>query len=226
MVRISPSLMCMDLTQFSKQINVLNQAIDYFHVDIMDGHYVKNMTLSPWFIGELKKVSRKPIEAHLMVNNPSEYVIPLLELETDIISIHAEHLTGQAFRLLHQIKDAGKQFGVVINPETAYSTVEDFIHHIDILTVMTVDPGFAGQKFVEESLKKIRFYADLKEAKGYNYQIQIDGSCNKKTYLKMLNAGAEILVVGSSGLFGLDENIEKALEQMSQDINEAVEKMK
>ncbi|MCF1585160.1 ribulose-phosphate 3-epimerase [Tetragenococcus koreensis] len=213
-MKILPSLMCMNLSKFNEQIEYLNNVVDGYHIDIMDGHYVRNMTLSPWFIEQLREVSEVPIDAHLMVTNPSEYVDDLLNLEVDIISFHAELLNGQAFRINQKIKKQGKNFGVVLNPESSIETIKDFIHHIDVITVMTVDPGFAGQKFIEESLTKVRFLNEYKINNNLSYEIQIDGSCNKNTYRCLAEAGADNFIVGTSGLFGLNEDINMAFEEM------------
>jgi len=217
-LKVSPSLMCMNLTKFSEDISYLNQVVDGYHVDIMDGHYVNNMTLSPWFIEQLQRITSVPIDAHLMVTNPEEYVEALLDLNVDSISIHAEHLNGQAFRINDQIKKQNKKFGVVLNPESSFETIKDFIQHVNLVTIMTVDPGFAGQPFIEASLKKIRFLADYKKENDLNYEIQIDGSCNKQTYRSLQEAGADILVLGSSGLFGLSDDIEDAFGKMKKEI--------
>ncbi|WP_327795965.1 D-allulose 6-phosphate 3-epimerase [Tetragenococcus koreensis] len=214
LLKILPSLMCMNLSKFNEQIEYLNNVVDGYHIDIMDGHYVRNMTLSPWFIEQLREVSEVPIDAHLMVTNPSEYVDDLLNLEVDIISFHAELLNGQAFRINQKIKKQGKNFGVVLNPESSIETIKDFIHHIDVITVMTVDPGFAGQKFIEESLTKVRFLNEYKINNNLSYEIQIDGSCNKNTYRCLAEAGADNFIVGTSGLFGLNEDINMAFEEM------------
>lgn len=218
MVRIAPSLMCMNLSKFSEQINFLNQAVDEYHIDIMDGHYVQNMTLSPWFIEQLKQSTTVPIDAHLMVTNPMAYVHSLIELGVEIISVHAEQLNGHAFRTIETIHQSGKKVGVVLNPETPLTIIDDYLKKIDMITVMTVDPGFAGQTFIQESLAKITKLVQLRDEKRAHYVIQIDGSCNKKTYKALLEAGADIFVVGSSGLFGLDVNIKQAYQQMLREI--------
>lgn len=218
MVLISPSLMCMNLLAFKKQITFLNQAVDMYHIDIMDGHYVKNMTLSPWFIEQLNKVSTLPLDAHLMVTNPEDYIEDLLALNTKVISLHAEMFMGKAFRIIDQIKAADKQAGVVLNPETPLSTIQDYLHKIDIVTVMTVDPGFAGQKFIEESLEKVKQLKEIRESQQLTFKIQIDGSCNKNTFKILTEAGADILIVGGSGLFNLDPEIQQAFLQMQQDL--------
>ncbi|GAA5421184.1 hypothetical protein TEHN0098T_2288 [Tetragenococcus halophilus subsp. halophilus] len=213
-MKVLPSLMCMNLNRFSEQIKYLNNVVDGYHIDIMDGHYVRNMTLSPWFIEQLQEVSEAPIDAHLMVTNPSEYVDELLDLDVESISIHAELLNGQAFRINQKIKKQGKRLGVVLNPESSIETIKDYIHHIDVITVMTVDPGFAGQPFIEESLTKIHLLNEYKIKNNLLYEIQVDGSCNKNTYRSLAEAGADSFIVGTSGLFGLDEDISKAFEKM------------
>lgn len=221
MVQLSPSLMCMDLSKFSEQIAYLNTVMDYYHIDIMDGHYVNNMTLSPWFIEQLQAHTTVPLDAHLMVTNPVAYVEPLLDLGVEVISIHAEHLNGHAFRVSQTIKAKGKKMGVVLNPETPMEVIADYLHLIDIVTVMTVDPGFAGQKFIVESLNKVRWLKKYREDNHLSFLIQIDGSCNENTYRLMLEAGADILIVGSSGLFNLDQDIKKSVAMLKQHLASA-----
>lgn len=221
MVQLSPSLMCMDLGKFSEQIAYLNTVMDYYHIDIMDGHYVNNMTLSPWFIEQLQTHTQIPLDAHLMVTNPVEYVEPLLNLGVEVISIHAEHLNGHAFRVSQTINAQGKKMGVVLNPETPMNLILDYLHLIDIVTVMTVDPGFAGQKFIVESLDKVRWLKNYREENNLSFLIQIDGSCNEKTYPVMLEAGADILIVGSSGLFNLDDDIKKSVALLNEHLAKA-----
>ncbi|WP_034858977.1 D-allulose 6-phosphate 3-epimerase [Enterococcus casseliflavus] len=226
MVKISPSLMCMDISKFEEQINCLNQTVDYYHIDIMDGHYVSNMTLSPWFIEQLKNHTKIPLDVHLMVTNPIAYVEQLLDLGVEVISIHAEFLNGHAFRLSQTIKQHGKKMGVVLNPETPLNLITDYLHLIDIVTVMTVDPGFAGQSFISESLDKVRKLKYYRKENNLIFEIQIDGSCNKNTYHKMIAAGADILILGSSGLFKVDDSIEKAIAVMQMHVAAAVQELK
>lgn len=222
MVRFSPSLMCMDLTRFKEQITVLNEKAHFYHVDIMDGHFVKNLTLSPFFIKELKKISRLPIDAHLMVSNPIEFIDMTIQSGADYISVHAETIQADAFRIIQKIKEKGKKFGIVLNPATPLEVTKYYIHLVDQLTIMTVDPGFAGQKFIAEMLDKIKEAKKWKEENSYQYLITVDGSCNKNTFKQLVDAGAEVLILGSSGLFNLDTNIEKAWDIMIENFNEAV----
>lgn len=222
MYKFSPSLMCMDLSKFKEQVDVLNEKADFYHVDIMDGHFVKNITLSPFFIEQLKKISKLPIDAHLMVENPSDFVDMTIDAGADYISLHAETITGDAFRLINLIKEKGRKFGVVLNPATPLESIRHYIHHVDKLTIMTVDPGFAGQKFVTEMIDKIKEAKELKEKNQYKYLITIDGSCNEKTFKVLTDAGAEVLIVGSSGLFNLDEDVSKAWELMIENFEKEV----
>ena len=124
--------------------------------------------------------------------------------------------------MMNMIKSLGCKTGVVLNPATPLSYVKHYLNRIDLLTIMTVDVGFAGQPFIEEMLDKIKEAKELKEKYGYTYKIQIDGSCNPKTYKRMYDAGAEVLIVGSSGLFGLNEDLNKACDQMFEDFNRAI----
>jgi len=213
-VEFSPSMMTMDLDKFKEQITFLNNKVDSYHVDIMDGHYVPNITLSPWFIKEMRKITNLPISAHLMVTNPELWVQQLININCEYICMHVEVLDGLAFRLIDQIHDAGLKAGIVLNPETSIETTFPYINLVDKVTIMTVDPGFAGQRFIEESLEKIVDLRKLREEEGYNYLIEMDGSSNRKSFKKIDEAGPDIYIIGRSGLFGLDQNIEKAWNTM------------
>ncbi|WP_323703298.1 D-allulose 6-phosphate 3-epimerase [Mammaliicoccus sp. Dog046] len=220
--KFSPSLMTMDLDKFNDQITFLNNHVESYHVDIMDGHYVPNITLSPWFIEQVKKISDVPISAHLMVTDPAFWVDELLKVDTDYICIHAEVINGVAFRLINKIQDHNKKVGIVLNPETPIDTIKPYIKYLDKITIMTVDPGFAGEKFIDETLDKIVELRQLREENNYNYLIEMDGSSNKKTFSKIQRANPDIYILGRSGLFGLDDEIDKAWYKMIDDFNEAL----
>lgn len=213
-MKFSPSLMCMDLTKFKEQVDILNERADYYHVDIMDGHFVKNITLSPFFVEQLNKISKLPIDVHLMTEFPGDYIDELAKVGATYISPHAETINKDAFRIINRIKSLGCKVGIVLNPSTPVDWLEYYIHLIDKITVMTVDPGFAGQPFIPEMIEKIKKLKTLKEKNGYSYLIEIDGSCNERTFKKLTAAGAEILIVGSSGLFNLDEDLIAAWDKM------------
>lgn len=219
---IAPSLMCMDLTRFGEQVSFFNDKIAYFHVDIMDGHFVPNITLSPYFVGQLKKLAKAPIDCHLMVTRPENYVASLAAAGASMISFHAETANGLAFRLMDQIRSSGMQCGLVLNPETGLDDVTLYLDLVDKVTIMTVDPGFAGQAFIPGMLKKISQFREYRQQHQLEYQIEIDGACNKSTYTALVDAGADILILGSSGLFNHDEDIAVAWRKMQQELTEAL----
>ncbi|MDQ8313528.1 D-allulose 6-phosphate 3-epimerase [Enterococcus faecium] len=223
-VLFSPSLMTMDLDKFKEQIEFLNQHVDSYHIDIMDGHYVPNLTLSPWFIEEVRKISHLPMSAHLMVTDQSFWVNQLIAQKCEWICMHVECLDGLAFRLIDQIHAAGLKAGVVLNPETPIETIFPYIDLVDKITIMTVDPGFAGQRFVESTLDKIVDLRKLRQEKGYHYLIEMDGSSNRKSFKRIDHAGPDIYIIGRSGLFGLDEDIEKSWAIMKRDYEETTGK--
>lgn len=216
-VQISPSLMTMDLDKFKEQITFLNNHVDSYHIDIMDGHYVPNITLSPWFMEEVRKISDIPMSAHLMVTEPEFWVNQLIDLKCEWISVHAEVINGIAFSLFDKIHDAGLKAGVVLNPETPIEAIFPYIEEVDKITIMTIDPGFAGQRFIDSTLDKIVALRELREEKGYDYLIEMDGSSNRDSFKKIDKAGPDVYIVGRSGLFGLDDSIEKSWEIMNKD---------
>lgn len=224
-VEFSPSLMTMDLDKFKEQITFLNDQVDSYHIDIMDGHYVPNISLSPWFIQEVRKISTLPLSAHLMVTEPAFWVQQLIDINCEWICMHAEVLDGLAFRLIDQTHDAGLKAGIVLNPETPVSVILPYIDLLDKVTIMTVDPGFAGQRFIEGALDKIVELRELREEYDYHYVIEMDGSSNRKSFKRIDEANPDIYIVGRSGLFGLDDDIAKAWSIMVADYQEMTGKI-
>ena len=218
----NPSLMCMDLLNIKEQLQILNTRADFFHVDIMDGHYVKNITLSPDFCRAIRPVCQIPLDCHLMVTTPDDFIEPLAKAGAGYICPHAETINADAFRIVNKIHSLGCKVGVVLNPATPVSYIRHYIHLLDKVTVMTVDPGFAGQPFIREMLEKISELKELKEEKGYGYLIEVDGSCNERTVGDLAKAGTEVFIVGTSGLFNLDKDLETAWDKMMDNFNKAV----
>lgn len=161
-----------------------------------------------------KKITTVPIDVHLMVNHPEDIIPMCLEAGADIISFHPETANNKIFRLLNQIKDAGKKCGVVLNPATPAESIAEYAHLLDKVTVMSVDPGYAGQKFIPESLNKIRKLINMRKNNGYHYLTEIDGSCNEKTFGQIAESGVDVFIVGTSGLFSLHEDVSQAWDRM------------
>ncbi|NKI73694.1 ribulose-phosphate 3-epimerase [Dickeya sp. CFBP 2040] len=219
--QLSPSLMCMNLMEIKQQLAVLDSRADFLHVDIMDGHYVKNITLSPFFIEQIRPFTRVAIDVHLMVEAPTDFIDAVAKAGADVICPHAETINRDAFRVINQIRALNRRVGVVLNPATPVSYIHHYIHLLDKITVMTVDPGYAGQPFIPEMVRKIEELRSLKARHGYQYLIEVDGSCNQRTYGTLLAAGAEVLIVGTSGLFGLHDRLEQAWDLMQGHIAQA-----
>ncbi len=213
-MKFSVSLMCMDLLKIKEQILILNERADMYHVDIMDGHFVPNITLSPSFIKNIRGIATLPIDAHLMVERPMDFIDDIAESGADYISPHAETLSANAFRVINYIKKLGKKPGIVLNPATPFDSIKYYVDLLDKITIMTVDPGFAGQPFIEAMLSKIEEIKKYKDKHSSKFLIEIDGSCNEKTFEKLLEKGSEVLVVGSSGLFSKSEDLNKAYDIM------------
>ncbi|MEG1931654.1 MAG: D-allulose 6-phosphate 3-epimerase [Pygmaiobacter sp.] len=225
---MNPSLMCMDFLSIREQISILNKRADFYHIDIMDGHFVPNITLSPDFVRAIAPISELPLDIHLMCTDPAQYLEMLTEAVEPLtrrgiksyFSPHAEVMNGKGFRLLDAIQQAGFCVGVAINPETPLCDVMAYLHRLDKITFMSVDPGFSGQPFIPEVLDKVREAKALKNSdpQRYHFIIEIDGSCNKRTYQTLADAGIESFIVGSSGLFGNDPDLSKAWDIMESEI--------
>ena len=228
----NPSLMCMDFLDMRRQLEILNKRADLYHFDIMDGHYVPNITLSPDLAKAMAPACALPLDFHLMVTNPAQFIEPCRAAvrsltEKGIVSYfspHAEVINGSGFRILDQIRAAGFKAGVAINPETPLCMVEAYLHKLDKVTFMSVDPGFAGQPFIPEVLDKVRQAKALKESdpEKYCFIIEIDGSCNAKTFKALAEAGIESFIVGTSGLFHNDPDLNKAFDMLEDTFRRAV----
>lgn len=216
------SLMCMDFLKMKEQLEIFNERIGMLHVDIMDGHFCKNITLSPGLIQTFKKVATIPMDVHLMTTNHQDWLEVVARAGADIISPHAETINADAFRTFNKIKELGCQCGLVLNPATTLESVRHYLNRIDLLTIMTIDVGFAGQPFITEMLEKIRQAKELREQYGYHYRIQIDGSCSAKNFRALHDAGADVYIVGNAGLFSLDPDLNRAFDRLYSNYEAAV----
>jgi D-allulose-6-phosphate 3-epimerase len=220
--KFSPSLMCMNFLDFKHQIDVLNLKADFFHIDIMDGHYVKNIALSPGLMEQIKGIIKIPMDAHLMIENPWDFLEMVAKAGAGFISPQAETISKDPFRTIKKIKELGCKAGIVLNPATTLESIRTYINLLDKVTFLTIEPGFAGQKFLIEVLEKIRQAKQWKEESGYKYMIEADGSCSKATFKVLEASGVEVFIVGYSGLFNLDNDIETAWNKMIDNFNTEV----
>lgn len=212
---VSPSLMCVDLMNVQSDIEELEKAgVDYFHVDMMDNHFVPNITLSTDFIKALKKISKTPLDIHMMIEHPEQTIPELICCdENDIICIHYES-TLHPQKVLASIRAMGVKAGIAINPATPVCVLEDILSDVDMVLCMTVNPGFAGQKLIPATLDKISRIRKLLDEKGYSeVLIEADGNVSFENAVKMHAAGADIYVAGTSSIFSkagtLEENLKK-----------------
>ena len=196
---IAPSLLSADFARLESEVHsVESGGADWLHLDVMDGHFVPNLTFGPFVVEALRKVTKLPLDCHLMVSEPEKWVVPFAKAGADWITVHAE-ATHHLDRLLHSIRDAGCKAGVSINPATPLSAIEEVLHLADLVLVMSVNPGFGGQKFIESSLSKVE---RLKKMRGErSYLIEVDGGVAPSNAHRLRQAGADVFVAGSS-VFG------------------------
>lgn len=195
---LAPSILSADFLNLSQQIKIIEDAgADLIHCDIMDGQFVPNITFGPFIISSIKKVSKLPLDVHLMIKNPENFIDVFAESGADYISVHYEdviHLN----RVINKIKDLNKKAGVVLNPSTPVSLLVNIIEYVDFVLLMSVNPGFGGQKFIDSSLRKIKELVNLREQLGLSFQIEIDGGISQENLKDVLEAGADIIVAGAS----------------------------
>ena len=201
MIEIAPSILSADFTRLGEQISAVEQAgASYIHVDVMDGHFVPNLTVGPFIVEWVRKTTTLPIDAHLMIENPDNFIAAIAKAVANLISVHPE-ATYHLNRTLALIRQAGCRAGVVLNPATPLALIEEVIGDVDYVLVMSVNPGFGGQKFIESTPDKLRRLRELIAIKGSQARIEIDGGIGPENAAEVVAAGAEILVAGSS-VFG------------------------
>lgn len=200
-VKISASLMCADFLNLGKVIEELELAkVELLHFDIMDGHFVPNFTMGPDILKSIRGKTDIPFDTHLMVYEPEKYINAFVEAGSDIIVIHTE-ACKHLHRTIELIKNAGALAGVAVNPATPLSALDYILEDIYMVLIMAVDPGFAGQKMIPNSLRKIKELSDRIKSAGLDVHIQVDGNVSFENAPKMVSAGADILVAGTSSVF-------------------------
>lgn len=201
MGKIAPSILSADISTLGEDIKMLDQGgADWIHIDVMDGHFVPTLTFGPNVVAAAKANTNLPLDVHLMVEEPEKMIRGFVEAGADWISIHAE-ATKNIHRVMQDIKAQEVNAGVVINPGTPVSFIESVLPIVDLVLVMTVNPGAGGQKFIEEMVQKIEHLAELRSNNGYEYLIQVDGGINDDTIKICHKAGADVFVAGSN-VFG------------------------
>jgi ribulose-phosphate 3-epimerase len=201
LIELAPSILSADFAHLAEQVARATQGgAAVIHVDIMDGHFVPNLTIGPPVVKSLRKATRLPLDCHLMIENPDEFIPIFSQAGADWISVHQEacvHLN----RTLQHIRDHGARAGVVINPATPVEMLSEVLDMVDYVLVMSVNPGFGAQKFLPGSLHKLRRLAEIREQRRLNYRLEVDGGVALETVGDVVRAGAEILVAGNA-VFG------------------------
>jgi len=198
MIKIAPSILSADFANLGEEIRRVEQAgADMIHIDVMDGHFVPNLTIGAPVVSSLRKVSKLPFDVHLMIDNPQDMLDQFITAGADIITIHAE-TAPHLHRLLQTVKERGVQTGVSLNPSTPLTAVEEILGAVDMILIMTVNPGFGGQKFIAAMLDKISRLRQMITQRKLAVDIEVDGGIDTVTARQVVAAGANILVAGSA----------------------------
>jgi ribulose-phosphate 3-epimerase len=196
-IEISPSILSADFANLEKELNILKQAkVERIHLDIMDGHFVPNITFGPPLVECIRKKTDIFLESHLMITDPEKYIIPFKEAGSDLIIFHKE-VSDNPIYLIDKIKNLGIQAGISINPDTEWEEIGDLLPFLDMVLIMSVHPGFGGQKYIPKTAQKMRFMLDYIKSKNLNIDIGIDGGINSETVKDASKNGANIIIAGS-----------------------------
>ncbi|NMC73053.1 MAG: ribulose-phosphate 3-epimerase [Geobacteraceae bacterium] len=201
MKKIAPSLLSADFSRLGDEVRAVEAGgADYIHVDVMDGHFVPNITIGPLVVEALRKVTPLPLDVHLMISNPDSYIPSFAEAGADIIVVHAE-ASVHLHRTVHLIRSFGKRAGVALNPATPLGGLEYVLDELDLVLLMTVNPGFGGQSFIDACLPKIHSLRRMLDARGLETELEVDGGVKADNIGRISRAGADVFVAGSA-VFG------------------------
>jgi ribulose-phosphate 3-epimerase len=213
MIKLAPSILSADFARLGEQIDEVARAgADYIHVDVMDGHFVPNITIGAPVVAAIRPVTSLPLDVHLMIEHPERYICDFAQAGADIITVHVEaspdlHATIQA------IKELGVRAGVSLNPGTPIGAVEEFIPYVDLALVMSVNPGFGGQTFIPETLPRIASIRKILDDRGLSAELEVDGGITAENAPDIVKAGADVLVAGNS-IFRAEEGIGRAMQRL------------
>ncbi len=215
-MKISPSILSADFTRLGEEIKAVTEAgADYIHIDVMDGHFVPNITIGPLLVEAARRATELPLDVHLMIDRPERYIEDFANAGSDIITIHAE-ATPHLHRAVQAVKERGLRAGVAINPSTPAQAIEPLADYIDMALVMSVNPGFGGQKFIRSALDKIRGLRAILDNAGSAAELQVDGGIKVGNIAAAAEAGADVFVAGSA-VFG-SSDYKKTIEDMRREL--------
>lgn len=205
--KISPSLLSADFTNLGRDIEIVNDSeADWFHLDVMDGIFVPNISFGQPVISKIKQISKKPLDVHLMITDPDRYIKEFKDCGADILTVHYE-ACQHLHRTINRIKDLGMVAGVALNPHTSISLLENIIKDLDLIMIMSVNPGFGGQTFIENTHNKVSQLREMIIRCGTNCLIEVDGGINLENAKELIHSGADILVAGKT-VFGSKKPLE------------------
>ncbi|MCK4277646.1 MAG: ribulose-phosphate 3-epimerase [Desulfurellaceae bacterium] len=195
---IAPSILAADITRLEEEVKALERAgVDLIHIDVMDGHFVPNITFGPIIVENLKKITYLPLDVHLMISNPEKYASVFVDAGADIVTVHQE-ASLHLHRMISEVKNAGAKAGVALNPATHPSLLEYVLNEVDVVLVMTVNPGFSGQSFIKDVSRKIEELDEMRRKDNYNFLIEVDGGVNGVNVKLLRECGADIFVSGNA----------------------------
>ncbi len=203
-VRLAPSILSADFAHLGRDVQAVEAAgADYLHVDVMDGHFVPNISIGPLVVRALRPATRLPLHVHLMISEPERYIDEFVTAGADLVTVHVE-TCPHLHRTLQQIREAGARPAVTLNPATPLNSLEEVLAEVDLILVMTVNPGFGGQQLIPAAVDKVRRLRAWLNERGLTTQIEVDGGINADTLATLVAAGADVLVMGSA-IFGAPE---------------------